>query len=58
MGNLIWWSNIIHTFLTKLKNNLRLKTIVLHGNKLDEKVHANKSSKYAIKGKLTTILGS
>ena len=50
-------------FLTKLKKTapsetLGKRTIALHGNKLDERIPVDKSSKYAIRGKLTTILGS
>ena len=29
-----------------------------HGNKLDERIRADKSSEYAIKGNLTTVLGN
>ena len=38
--------------------DFRKDDLVLYGNKLDERIHLDKSSKYEIKGKLTTILGS
>ena len=37
---------------------LRKRIIMLNGTKLDERIHVDKFTKYAIKGKLTTILGS
>ena len=62
-SNFIWWSKKIHAFLNKIERTvpsetLGKRTIVLHGNKLVERIHVDKSSKYAIKGKLTTSLGS
>ena len=63
MGNFNWWSKIIF-FFNKIERKapyetLGKRTIVLHGNKLDERIHIVKSLKYTIKGKLTTIfLGS
>ena len=53
------WVILLDAFLTKLKEKRKRKrTILLYRNKLDERIHAHKSSKYAIKEKLTTILGS
>ena len=51
-------------FFNKIEKTVPSETfgktaIVLHGNKLDERIHEDKSSKYAMKGNLTTtILGS
>ena len=44
-------------FLNKTKRTvspkiLEKKTIVLQGNKLDKTIHVDKSSEYAMKGKL------
>ena len=55
LGNFIWWSKLINVFSTKLKEqphvrNLRKRTIMLHGNKLAERIHVDKFSKYLIKG--------
>ena len=63
MSNFIWWSKIIHAFYNKIERAapseiLGKRTIVLHGNRLAKRLHVDKSSKYAIKGKLTKILGS
>ena len=54
---------MMHAFLNKIERTAPFETlgkraIVLHGNKLDKKIHVDKSSTYGIKGKLTTILGS
>ena len=53
----------IHAFFNKIERKapsetLGKWTITLHGNKLDERTPVDKSSKYTIKAKLTTILGS
>ena len=63
MSNFIWWSKIIHAFYNKIERAapseiLGKRTIVLHGNRLAKRFHVDKSSKYAIKGKLTKILDS
>ena len=63
IDNFIWWSKIIHAFRNKIQGNvlpeaLRKRTISLHENRIDEKLHVDKSAKYEINGKLTTILGS
>ena len=62
MDNSIWWSRIIHAFSNKIERKassetLRKRTIVLHGNKLDKRIHIGVSSNYAINEKITTILG-
>ena len=44
--------------ITVPSGTLGKRTIVLHGNKFYEKIHVDRSFKYAIKGKLTSILGS
>ena len=61
--NVISWSKIILSLFNKIERTAPFETsgkraIVFHGNKLDERIHLDKFSKYAIKGKLTTILGS
>ena len=43
---------------TALSEILGKRATVPHGNNFDERIQVDKSSKYAIKGKLTTILGS
>ena len=43
---------------TASSETLGRRNTVLQGNKLVEKTHAGKSSKYAIKGKLTIILSN
>ena len=52
----------IHALINKIgrkapSETLGKNTLVLHGDKLDEKIHLDKSSKYTAKGKLTKILG-
>ena len=61
MGHFIWWSKIMHVFFNKIERTapsetLGKRTIGLHGNKLDERIHADKTSKCAIRGKLTMKL--
>ena len=46
MGNFIWWSKIKHAFLTKIEwtapsVTLGKRTIALHRNKLDERIHVD-----------------
>ena len=56
MDNSIWWSRIIHAFSNKIERKassetLRKRTIVLHGNKLDKRIHIGVSSNYEINEK-------
>ena len=54
-----WWAVLFDKIETTTPSEtLGKRTIVLHENKLDEKIHVDKSSKYANKGNLTTILYS
>ena len=46
------------TEITAPSGTLGKRTIALHGKKFDEKIHVDRSFKYAIKGKLTSILGT
>ena len=61
--NFNWWSQIIHAFLNKTERTTTPETsgkriIVLNGNnKPNERIHGDKSSEYAINGKLAKILG-
>ena len=62
MGNFIWWCGIIHNNNeikgAALSETSGKRTIVLNGNKVVERIHVDKSSKYPTKRKLTTIFGS
>ena len=63
MGNCIWWIKIILAFFNKFERTAPSetsgkKTVVIHVNKLDERIDADKFTNYAIKEKLTTILDS
>ena len=54
-----WWAVLFDKIETTTPSEtLGKRTIVLHEDKLDEKIHVDKSSKYANKGNLTTILYS
>lgn len=66
---MVWWVTLfdeVNQYMSLLTKNERKaksqtlgkRTTVFRETKPDKKIHKNNSSKYAIKGKFTPILGS